>query len=61
MRLRSIGLIIILALGVLLPPLAAEAQQAGKVYRIGFLGGASPSAGAHLVDALRQGLRERLG
>jgi len=58
MRLRSIGLVVTLSLGILLAPLAADAQQAGKVYRIGFLG-SSASAGAHLVDALRQGLRER--
>ncbi len=34
MRLRTLGLIIALALGLLLAPLAADAQQAGKVYRI---------------------------
>ena len=38
MRLRTIGLIVTFALGILLAPLAAEAQQAGKVYRIGVLG-----------------------
>ena len=54
---NKLALILALALGLLAAPLAAEAQQTGKVYRIGFLG--SPLAGAHLVDALRQGLRER--
>jgi ABC-type uncharacterized transport system substrate-binding protein len=39
-------------------PLAAEAQQAGKVYRIGFLRVTSPSDRPHLLDAFRQGLRE---
>ena len=45
------------ALGLLAAPLAAEAQQAGKVYRIGFL-----RAGQLLetcVEGFRQGLRER--
>ena len=36
-------------------PLAAEAQQAGKVWRIGFLGGTTVP---ELVEAVRQGLRE---
>ena len=37
----------------------AEAQQAGKVYRIGTLENSSPSGRAHLWEAFRQGLRER--
>src|SRR5215470_4220605 len=36
----------------------AEAQQAGKVPRIGFLGGSSPSAISARIEAFRQGLRE---
>ena len=43
---------------ILAAPLAAEAQQAGKVYRIGFLGGASLSGYAAPVNALRGGLRD---
>ena len=43
----------------LLAPLAAEAQPAGKVPRIGFLGTRSPSDTAPYLDAFRQGLRER--
>ncbi len=39
MRLRTIGLISILALGLLVGPLTVEAQQAGKVYRIGYVRG----------------------
>jgi hypothetical protein len=35
---RLIGLAVILALSLALAPLAGEAQQAGKVYRIGWLG-----------------------
>ncbi len=37
MRLRTIGLISTLVLGLLAGPLPAEAQQAGKVYRVGYL------------------------
>ena len=37
MRLRTIGLISTLALGLLATPLPVEAQTAGKVYRIGYL------------------------
>ena len=36
----------------------AEAQQPGKVHRIGFLSSASPSLHASRLDALLQGLRE---
>jgi putative tryptophan/tyrosine transport system substrate-binding protein len=39
-------------------PLAARAQQAGKIARIGFLGTSSPSLERHLTDAFRQKLRE---
>ncbi len=42
MRLTTIGLISTLALGLLVGPLPAEAQQAGKVYRIGWLGPTGP-------------------
>src|SRR5256884_2221677 len=44
--------------GLLAWPLAAAAQQAGKVPRIGFLGVTSPSDRPPLLDAFRQGLRE---
>jgi putative ABC transport system substrate-binding protein len=43
---------------LLAAPLAADAQQAGKVPRIGFLGTTSPSDRPPLLDAFRQGLRE---
>src|SRR5437870_5117523 len=39
-------------------PFAAEAQQAGKVYRIGFLGGADPVGYAIQMEALHLGLRD---
>jgi putative ABC transport system substrate-binding protein len=39
-------------------PLTAAAQPAGKVYRIGFLGGGSPAGYAAHVAALRLGLQD---
>jgi hypothetical protein len=39
-------------------PLAARAQQAGKLPTIGFLGGPTPSASGQLVAAFVQRLRE---
>ena len=44
--------------GLLAAPLAAGAQQANKVWRIGFLEAGSSSANRHFLDAFRQGLRE---
>ena len=44
--------------GLLAAPLAAEAQQASKVPRIGFLSVTSPSDRPGLLDAFRQRLRE---
>src|SRR5262250_2315096 len=44
--------------GLLAAPLAVEAQQVGKVYRLGFLGLASAVQMAREVDGMRQGLRE---
>ena len=58
MRLKSAGLTLALALGVLAGPLGADAQPPGKVHRIGFLGAASPTAVSHALEAFRQGLRD---
>ena len=44
--------------GLLAAPLAAEAQQAGKTWRVGYLGNANPTLSAPSRDAFRQGLRE---
>jgi ABC-type uncharacterized transport system substrate-binding protein len=43
---------------VLVAPLAAEAQPAEKVYRIGYLGNASALAQAKRVESLRAALRD---
>jgi putative ABC transport system substrate-binding protein len=55
---RSAVIVAGLALGLLAAPLAAEAQQAGKVWRIGVLGTPESPEHKHLWDAFRQGLRE---
>jgi putative ABC transport system substrate-binding protein len=39
-------------------PVAVEAQESSRVWRIGFLGAGSYSSGDPRVEALRQGLRE---
>ena len=57
MWLRAIPLIVIVVLAILVAPLAAEAQQQGKVPRIGILTPAS-EASTPLWEAFRQGLRE---
>ena len=57
MWLRAIPLIVIVVLAILMAPLAAEAQQQGKVPRIGILTPAS-EASTPLWEAFRQGLRE---
>ncbi len=59
MRLRTIGLSGTLVLGLLAGPLPSEAQQVGKVYRIGFLDlrlRSTTTDPRHV--AFRQGLRE---
>jgi putative ABC transport system substrate-binding protein len=50
--------LVLLVLGALAAPFAAEAQQPGKVPRIGFLTPLSPTDNAHLLEAFRQELRE---
>ena len=57
-NLKSLAVIASLILGLLAAPLAAEAQQPGKIVRVGLLAGGSPASMAPYVDALREGLRE---
>ena len=49
-----IGLAVVLSFGLTLSAFTAEGQQAGKVYRIGFLSIATVT----YIDAFRQGLRD---
>jgi len=44
--------------GFLAAPLGAQAQQAGKVYRIGFLGNSTAALETNLVGPFLAGLRE---
>jgi hypothetical protein len=44
---RRIGLAVVLAVDLVLAPLAAVAQQAGKVYRVGVL-----SSGSSIPDTV---------
>jgi putative ABC transport system substrate-binding protein len=44
--------------GLIAAPLAAKAQEAGKMWRIGYLGNGNPTSSAPTRDAFRQGLRE---
>jgi putative ABC transport system substrate-binding protein len=49
---------IVTGAGLLAAPLAAQAQQAGKAPRIGYLGNSNPMTGATNVGGFRQGLRD---
>jgi ABC-type uncharacterized transport system substrate-binding protein len=57
MMIRGVAVIVVFALSLLVAPLAAEAQQAAKIARIGYL---SPNLATsrHLREAFRQGLRD---
>jgi putative ABC transport system substrate-binding protein len=60
MRLGMLGLVAVFTVDVLAAPHAVEAQQPGKVYRVGILGNKiSDPAEARLWQALQLGLRER--
>jgi len=48
----------VVAVLFLVAPLAAEAQPAGRVHRIGFLRNSTAALEAHLVGPFREGLRE---
>jgi putative ABC transport system substrate-binding protein len=58
MRLRTLGLIVTLALGILLTPLAAEAQQAGKVRRIAYMSVVSRQSAERLMPIFLGALRD---
>ncbi len=48
-----------LALGLLIAPLGADAQQAGRVYRIGYMSVVSRQSAEHLLPGFLEDLRER--
>ena len=53
---RRIGLAVVLAVSLILVPLAAEAEQAGRVYRIGVL--SAEVLPPRLLQSFQEGLRE---
>jgi putative tryptophan/tyrosine transport system substrate-binding protein len=57
-RLHIVSLMVVLTLGTLFAPLAADAQKPGKVYRLGLLSNTSPSETDSGFDPFLQGLRE---
>ncbi|MGH2358933.1 MAG: ABC transporter substrate-binding protein [bacterium] len=58
MRTIAVGLASAVLLLLAVAALAADAQPAGKVYRIGVLAPASPGASTDLIEAFRDGLQE---
>ena len=58
MDMKGSGAAAIVALGLLAAPLAAGAQQPGKVPRIGFLSADVPAGISDLMEAFQQGLRD---
>jgi putative ABC transport system substrate-binding protein len=55
---RLIGLAVVLAVGLVIALLAAEGQEAGKIWRIGFLSPYSTEFDKSWRAALQQGLRD---
>ena len=58
MRISTIGPVFTLALGLLAASLPVEAQQAGRVYRIGYIGEGTQSFLEEPLKAFREGLRD---
>jgi len=58
MTIRGVALVAVLAVSLLAAPLGADAQQAGKLYRIGMLERTSPAINAANLDGFKRGLRE---
>ena len=58
MWLRTVAFILPLALSILLAPVAADEQRAGKVPRVGWLGLPSQAANADFIGGFLEGLRQ---
>src|SRR5437773_7300378 len=59
MKFRALGLApLVPVLALLAVPIAGDAQQLGRVYRIGWISGLSPSSAPHLSAAVIQSLRD---
>jgi hypothetical protein len=63
MILKAAALLVAFAVGVLAAPLATDARQSGKVYKIGYLGSDPPSPEFLRIcpNALLRGLRKTAG
>ena len=55
---RRIGLAVVLVVSLTLESLVSGAQQATKIWRIGFVEAGSSSVNRHFAEAFRQGLKE---
>jgi hypothetical protein len=55
MKRPPLALLVILALSLLAAPVAAQAQPARRIWRIGHLDGTSPSARTSLLEAFKNG------
>jgi putative tryptophan/tyrosine transport system substrate-binding protein len=55
---RTIGLLVTLTLAILVAPLAADAQQPTKVFRLGFISSSVTNVSHPFLTGLRQGLSE---
>jgi len=58
MRVRALWLVVLLIIVVLAAPIAIEAQQPGKVYRIGYLTVPSRESAQGVADTFQLGLRD---
>ena len=58
MTLRVLGFLLMVAAALCSAPSVLSAQQAGKVYRIGFLSNSGCPILPHFMGPFRQGLRE---
>jgi hypothetical protein len=55
---RRIGLAVVLVISLTLEPLVSRAQQAAKMWQIGFVEAGSSSVNRHFAEDFRQGLKE---
>lgn len=58
MKPRQIGFLLLIVLGIVLTPVAAEAQEPNKVARVGWMSRGSPGAKDLNMDAFRKGMQE---
>jgi len=59
MKVKHAALVVAIGAGLFVAPVAAEAEQARKVHRIGYMSLPSRESAEHLIPVFRQALRER--